>query len=392
MGYELPEELHPETIKFCIEVPNEFFYLQAFWGALWTLTRPYNHADDDDHTALEVAAVWRDLWFANHTGFIERQNMCGGCCQQEIDILVRIFQQNNLSQSFILNLLDDGETANSFAPDAPENYDSNDGDEFPFARTRALCAAVNQYVLNILSGVIRANAQSDLAGDVLELLPPFGIIFGIVDALVDVAGDILAGLAGDSEAIADVVCHMLSNLNGQPVTHPIFKDSVDVSAFDPLSNAWQIAIIIDVANASVANWRAFTGLLPDLYEQISNGGSVDCPCVCDDDLVLSDWYGTGTIITPVGDCIYRFEQLTPIYETPPEIPRWYHSVRDDLGRCINIEASPNPTYPTNPVSDHWFTDCNGTSGSGVGGGGGEVLRLRWRGSEITHYKITLASS
>lgn len=390
MGYELPENVHPETIKFCIEVPNEFWYLQAFWGALWTLTRPYNHADDDDHTALEVGAVWRDLWFSNHTSFEDAVNMCSPCCPDEIRILRQIFQQNNMYMSFVTNLLDDGETANSFAPDAPENYDSNDGDEFPYARTRALCAAVNQYVLNVLAGVIRSQVAVDLVGDVIEQLPPFGIIFGIVDALVDVAGDALAGLAGDREAITDVVCHMLASLNGQPVTQPVFRGSVDVSAFEPLSNAWQIALIVDVSNASVANWRAFTSLLPDLYEQISAGGSVDCPCDCDDDLVLSDWYGTGTIITPVGDCIYRFEQLTPIFETPPDVPRYYHSVRDDLNRCILIENSPNPSYPTDASSDYWLTDCEDNDGSGVGGGGGEVKRMRWRGAALTHYKITLA--
>jgi len=246
----LPENLHPDTIKFCIEIPNEFFYKQAFWGALWTLTRAYNHADDDDHTALEVAAVWRDLWFSNRSAFEDGDGMCGNCCPDEITILRQIFTQNNNYYSFVMNLLDDGESANSFAPDAPENYDSNDGDEFPYARTRALCAAVNQYVLNVLNSVIRANAAADAVGDIIEQLPPFGFIFGFVDALVDVAGDALAGLAGDREAIADVVCHMLARLNGQAVTQPNFRDSVDVSAFEPLSNAWQIAVMVDVANAS----------------------------------------------------------------------------------------------------------------------------------------------
>lgn len=80
-GYELPEEISPPTISFCIEVPDEEFHLRAFWGAMWSLTRPYNWGNDDDHTALEVADVWRELWFKNHTAWRDRECSPDQACQ-----------------------------------------------------------------------------------------------------------------------------------------------------------------------------------------------------------------------------------------------------------------------------------------------------------------------
>lgn len=311
------------------------------------------------------------------------------CCPDEKRYLKQIFQQNNYYMSYVYNIMDDGENPQSFVPDAPENYDSNPDDTNPTARTRALCAAVTRYVWNVLTAIVENYATADFVGDILENMPQFGIIVGLVDAVIDIAADAVADLVNDTEAVNDVICHMLANLSGQPVTQAAFRDSVEPTAFTPLSNQWQIAVFLDIANASKDNWRAFTAALPSIYESISQGGSVDCPCDCEDDIELIDWYGTGTIITPVGDCIYRFEQLNPIFETPPDVPRWYHSVRDSLGRCILVEASPNPSYPTEASSDYWQTLCDGTDINGVGGGGGGVLKMRWRGNPITHYKITL---
>jgi hypothetical protein len=74
-GYELPQEIAPPTITFCIEVPDDDIHLRAFWGALWTLTRWYNWGFDEDETAIEVARYWRDLWFKNHELFRDRD--CG---------------------------------------------------------------------------------------------------------------------------------------------------------------------------------------------------------------------------------------------------------------------------------------------------------------------------
>lgn len=332
------------------------------------------------------------LFFGGGIRYIE---LCGfdmpiadPCCPDEFNILYKIFQQNNLYQEFVLNMLDDG-TPESFAPDAPENYDSNTGDADTNARIRALCAAVTKYVNNVISGVLQAQRDADAVADVIEIFPPFGIILGLVDIVVDIAVEALVALAGDRDAINDVICHMVANLSGQAVTQAIFKDSVVPSAFTPLSNQWQVAVMIDIANASVSNWRAFTSILGELYESISGGAQVDCPCDCEDDIILIDYFGSGNTITPIGDCHFYFHQLEPIDG------KYYFSFRDTLGRCLLIEASTNPTYPTQGAigTETFATDCSGTESEFVGGfTGGEARSVHWwqAGGE-NWFKITLGT-
>lgn len=351
-----------------------------------------HHLDVVYIPAMDVAFI--PLFFGGGVRAIE---LCGfgmplidPCCPDQTDILLKIFQQNNTYMSFVTNLLYDGVAPESFAPDAPENYDSDTDDTNPDARLRALCAAVTRYVYNVLSAVVQANADSDAVGDILEQFPPFGIVLGLVDFAVDVAGDALAGLMGDTAAINDVICHMLGNLNGQPTTQEAFRDSVDPGAFTVLSNQWQIAIMIDVANASQANWRAFVSMLPEIYDTVAGGGAVDCPCDCEDDIELTDFANTGTVITPMGDCIYKFFQSVPIFETGSD--RYYHSFRDTLGRCLHIENTGDVGMPTQAVSNTTAVDCAGVETNFVGGfEGGELRSAHWRMAlDTTYLKITLA--
>lgn len=62
MVWALPEVVHPPTTRcFVINVPDERNYIAAFRGALLALASGYNWADDDAHTAREVALVWWDI-------------------------------------------------------------------------------------------------------------------------------------------------------------------------------------------------------------------------------------------------------------------------------------------------------------------------------------------
>jgi len=63
MKWPLPEVVHPpDTVCFRVNVPNERHYIGAFLGAMFLLSKPYAWGDDPDHTALEVGAVWRDIF------------------------------------------------------------------------------------------------------------------------------------------------------------------------------------------------------------------------------------------------------------------------------------------------------------------------------------------
>jgi len=60
--WTLPLNVHPaKSVDWCIPVPDDPYYRAAFWGALLNLASAYNWQDDPDHTAKEVALVWRDI-------------------------------------------------------------------------------------------------------------------------------------------------------------------------------------------------------------------------------------------------------------------------------------------------------------------------------------------
>jgi len=64
LKWSLPDVVHPpDSVCFQINVPNNLAYIGAFYGAMFLLTKPYAWADDAAHTALEVGAVWRDIFY-----------------------------------------------------------------------------------------------------------------------------------------------------------------------------------------------------------------------------------------------------------------------------------------------------------------------------------------
>lgn len=63
--WTLPDVVDPpDRICFKIDVPNNIYHLAAFRGAIWNLCSAINWQDDPDHTAKQVASVWRDVYDA----------------------------------------------------------------------------------------------------------------------------------------------------------------------------------------------------------------------------------------------------------------------------------------------------------------------------------------
>jgi len=61
--YTLPEVVNPSGVRcFMVPVPDDFYHVAAFKGAIFSLTKPYAWAEDDDHTGKDVAAVWRAIF------------------------------------------------------------------------------------------------------------------------------------------------------------------------------------------------------------------------------------------------------------------------------------------------------------------------------------------
>jgi len=71
--WTLPDVVDPpDRICYKIEVPDNIYHKAAFFGALLDLASAYKWADDPDHKAVQVAAVWRDI--------IENLESCGDEC------------------------------------------------------------------------------------------------------------------------------------------------------------------------------------------------------------------------------------------------------------------------------------------------------------------------
>jgi len=62
MKWVLPDVVNPPSRKcFTVLVPDEEHHIAAFRGALLALSSGYSWADDEAHTAKDVAAVWNDV-------------------------------------------------------------------------------------------------------------------------------------------------------------------------------------------------------------------------------------------------------------------------------------------------------------------------------------------
>lgn len=298
------------------------------------------------------------------------------CCPDENDLLVTIINNQNNSQAWWFMMFDDG-TPDSFAPDAPENFDSNTGDTNPAARTNALCDAVRRYVYSVMRGLVNNYAAADTIGDILEQFPPFGIIVGMVDAAVDVLQSAVSGLANDTEAINDVICHMVSNLAGEPLSQTAFRDSVNPGSFGSTTNQFQIAVVVDINNAQAANYRAFASILGSEYERLANGGTSDCPCGCADDIVIEP-FNNATIVQLTANT-FQVTQTNIDSSDPGQPNARVATFRDILGRnfkLVDISES---------ISDGSWRDCANVDHytlGGIDGVEGNRMSLRMWSSDI----------
>lgn len=295
------------------------------------------------------------------------------CCPDENDLLVTIINNQNSNTAWWFMMFDDG-TPPSFAPDAPENFDSSTGDTNPAARTNALCDAVRRYVYSILEQTAHNIAVSDDITDVISLFPPFGVIVGLVtQALENMTSSAFAALMADTAAINDVICAMVAGLAGEPVSYDNFRDSLNPGDFSPTSNQFQIAVIIDINNAMPANYRGFASILGSEYQRLTNGGSSDCPCGCADDIVL-EGVGTTTVVQLTANT-FQITQTVIDGSDPARPNARVAVVRDILGRCFKLVDE-----GAQGASDSGGTYCNGTTFVATTGGseGVEVTRLWYR--------------
>ena len=99
----LPEVVDPpDRICYTVAVPNERQHIAAFKGALLNLASATQWADDEAHTAKQVALVWRDIF----------DNLCshepgegGDCCMDEPCTDVNIPFDPDLDGRFTMHVI-----------------------------------------------------------------------------------------------------------------------------------------------------------------------------------------------------------------------------------------------------------------------------------------------
>ena len=227
-------------------------------------------------------------------GGLRKVELCGfnmspvidPCCPDTIKLIRVQINQQNYFYSWQLNLLDDGIDPRSFAPDAPDEFDATAGDPNPQARSDALCDGVRRYVYSVLDNVGEHLRNQQTLLDIITAFPPFIPIFGLANIVSDITAGAFNALAQDEDAINEVICHMVDNLRGEAISRPPFVDSVQPSSFSPTTNAFQVAVIIDIANAIIESYRAFVTCLTSEYSRLAAGGQSDCPCGCDNVYVI----------------------------------------------------------------------------------------------------------
>src|SRR5215213_98496 len=315
------------------------------------------------------------------------------------------YTQNSYDQRTFNFMLYDG-TNESVGPNVPDDFDG-EGDA---AGDGALCAAIDRYqtsalfqYTNNINGVARFVGVSSaaLAGLlVAQSVWTVGIsaAFGVAVAAAGAAfgGAVIAwnNSVNDPEARLQARCCMFDNLKGQAVTFEVFKASMTDCSFEVGTNESNVAAALHTQNQDQGNYLAFVRALSEAQ---GTGDATNCACGCDDDIVLEDFSGTGCVITPMGNCIYRFSQSTVTPTASPPEGRRYFSFRDIGLRCLKVEFAPEP-YPGPSTGGCTVIGCCGQAdynGDNFGGGFAPTTLISvnwWRGGDLTepqYYKITL---
>lgn len=62
--WALPEVIDPPKRRcITVHVPDERNHIAAFYGAMFELAKAYSWENDSGHSAVQVASVWRDIWY-----------------------------------------------------------------------------------------------------------------------------------------------------------------------------------------------------------------------------------------------------------------------------------------------------------------------------------------
>lgn len=316
----------------------------------------------------------------------------------------QVINQGNQYNTY-LEILDDGETPQSFAPGVSENFSIDNLSE------AQLCKAIENYInaacenmrafltlLGILSVAAAGLAIVALVltgGTAAALAPYVGVALGALNAA---ALALLGQAINDEDAKRRVRCCMFDSLKGQAINKANFEASVNDCGFDnspsgePL--AAQLAASINDINHKAGSYRAFVVELKTIQQNAQAVSVSPCECGCEDDIELVPYLVAATQIIPMGNCVYRI-----IQNTVPDTahPTWYRAgFKDLLDRPIKVDYPPEG-YNLQGQGGSTVTGACGQpnyDGDNYGGGFVPFASLAnvnwWSGEPVdTYLKITL---
>lgn len=98
--YVLPDVVNPPGTRcFSVPVPDNVFHVAAFLGQIKALASAYSWQDDQDHTALLVAAVWKDIFDGLEGCDVQTLLRMSGDCQW-----IEYSYDNGVSWSQLVNV------------------------------------------------------------------------------------------------------------------------------------------------------------------------------------------------------------------------------------------------------------------------------------------------
>jgi len=260
---------------------------------------------------------------------------------------------------------------------APDHFDHNGDDEDEtelLQREKALCLTIERYVKAVLTKVlVDMNAPQFVIDFVAtkfpQTVPPtLANLTLVYPTAFDGLNVFFDAVTGNID-LTQLACAMIDGLTGDKNnTFVNFRDSLSGVVLDGVLDA--LIRIVNATNGVKENYKAFNTAL-----NAANNEDLDtyeCPCdetppsECDGDLVIVDNLRPSTIITDMGDNIYR------IQNSEQQIDDLYYADidTDTAGQSIDILVPVDTiTYPVQATANYqiYETDDSTLRSSGTGG-------------------------
>lgn len=389
--YRLPAVIDPERICVQLYVPNDQNHLLAFWAQLEALGSALQWANDEDHTALLVAEVWREVYAdARERYYAGGCGMDDPCCPDSVEQQTK----TNVLLERLIALFESGfkivpiDGMNT-PPDlgagecAPNIFDHQDGEDTPEEieqREKALCITVERYIKAIMLGALRDMGAPDIlvdyvASNILQDVPLSLTKIKIAYSPSFPGLSVFFAIASATLSFDALICLMVDALHGENNTYANFKASVPevFEGFDAILAP--LLGLVHATNQSKENYTVFNIALNNANNE--DLSEYECPCAPPpppDDCgetplniiqVPGSPESDGVVITNLGGNRWRFEQDNP---SAANGGRYVINFQDELARNIRVEHDDEEQavyyYEVYRNSGSGFCEGSNTSGSG----------------------------